>query len=118
MIADDLWSDLKAVVREDQVVYTLGQQRKANRIHNVGRQAISISTEHSGGGPEEVPAWMFNTAWDALKRAGSLRASDLQGPVLNVKRSSAVCAILALLPRVEVASARPIELKLLPPDPS
>jgi len=43
LIADDLWIDLKSVLREGQVVYTLGQQRKANRIHDVARHAIFIS---------------------------------------------------------------------------
>jgi hypothetical protein len=37
---------------------------------------------------------------------------------LNVKRSSAVCALLAVLPNVTVESTRPVILRLDDPAPS
>jgi hypothetical protein len=54
---------------------------------------------------------MLQLAWDYLSLHGAptnryLLAAD----GLNVKRSSAVCTILAQLPDVEVGSTRPIAL--------
>ena len=55
---------------------------------------------------------MLETAWEHLVREGSLSNKHLlAGTGLNVKRSSAVCAILARLPGVEVASSTPIVLR-------
>jgi hypothetical protein len=54
---------------------------------------------------------MFQLAVDQLEAHGRLtNAYLLSSDGLNVKRSSAVCAILARLPWVEVASRRPVEL--------
>jgi hypothetical protein len=50
-----------------------------------------------------------------LQAHGSLTNRDLLcTDGLNVKRSSLVCALLARLPGVHVASARPITLRLTP----
>ena len=55
---------------------------------------------------------MLQAAWDHLSREGWLTNKYLLSAAgLNVKRSSAVCAILADLPGVEVASSKPIELR-------
>jgi hypothetical protein len=58
-----------------------------------------------------VPAWMIQIAWEWLTTHGTLTNRHLLADDgLNVKRSSFVCALLARLPGVGVASARPIEL--------
>ena len=56
---------------------------------------------------------MIQVAWDYLAAHGSLTNRyllDTDG--LNVKRSSFVCALLARLPGVVVASTKPITLSL------
>ena len=58
-----------------------------------------------------MPAWMIQTAWDHLRARGSL-TNLLSNKGLNVKRSSAVCALLSRLPDVEVTSSRAIQLRL------
>jgi hypothetical protein len=70
-----------------------------------------VSTDHSGGVPNEVPGWIFNITWRELKSNGDVRASDLHGPMLNVKRSSLVCAVFALLPGIMVTDS-PLTLHL------
>jgi hypothetical protein len=89
-------------------------QGHTNRVESISPAGLEISTEKSdrGDGPQLVPGWMFNVAWDELERTGRLRASDL---VRVAKRSSAVCAVLAALPTVSVVSERPIELRLQQP---
>ena len=58
---------------------------------------------------------MIQIAWDWLQARGSLTARHLVATDgLNVKRSSFVCALLARLPGVTVANARPIELRSMP----
>ena len=87
-----------------------------NWITGVGDDGVWIETESSkakGSGPQLVPAWMIQVAWDHLQHSGSLENSYLVSTEgLNVKRSSAVCALLASLPGVVVASSRPIRLEL------
>lgn len=54
---------------------------------------------------------MLNCAWRELTKPRSLTNAFLLND-LNVKRSAAVCALLARLPDVEVATTRPITLVL------
>ncbi|MBA2577857.1 MAG: phospholipase D family protein [Actinomycetota bacterium] len=112
----DLWEELRAVLAPGSTVRTLAQGRP-NRIVELTREAVWIETERSarlGRGAEPVPAWMLNIAWDHLAARGRLTNRHLVATDgLNVKRSSAVCAILATMPSVEVLSrSRPIELAL------
>lgn len=69
-----------------------------------------LETEASkakGAGPQLVRAWMLNTAWHHLRSTGSLDNRFLLSVKgLNVKRSSAVCALLAQTPGVKVMSSR------------
>lgn len=118
----DPW--LEAELR--QLEQTAGQvttlsNGKANRIERVDRSGVLISTEASdakSSGPQLVPAWMLNVAWRHLRSAGTLSNRYLlASDGLNVKRSSAVCALVARLPGVEVASSRPIELRYRPGSP-
>jgi hypothetical protein len=89
-------------------------QGRTNRVESISPAGVEISTEKSdrGDGPQLVPGWMFNVAWDELERTGRLRAADLRKAA---KRSSAVCAVIAALPVVSVVSERPIELRLQQP---
>jgi hypothetical protein len=62
------------------------------------------------GGAEPIPAWMFNLAWDRLRTLGMLSNVVLLDD-LRVHRSSAVCAMLARLPRVERVPGKEIVLR-------
>ena len=111
----DLWGHLQRSVHPGMTVLTLSDARP-NRVMEVGPTALWVETERSRGqrrGAQEVPAWMFNIAWDYLASHGSLSNTTLLND-LNVHRSSVVCAVLALLAPVEVVSRRPIVLALKP----
>jgi hypothetical protein len=73
-------------------------------VVDVTEAAVYVETERSrerAGRPEEVPAWMFNLAWDHLRTHGELSNRTLLNE-LRVHRSSAVCAILARVEGVRV----------------
>jgi hypothetical protein len=113
LLLPDLWRRLEVAVPAGTVVRTLAKGRP-NRVAELTREAVWIETDRSaarGVGPEPVPAWMLNIAWEHLTAHGSLTNRHLLDG-LNVKRSSAVCALLAALPEVEVRRSRPIELVL------
>ncbi len=74
-------------------------------------KAVDAAERH--GGAEEIPAWMLELAWDTLNARGEISNTELLSE-LRVHRSSAVCAILARLPRVNVASRNPIRLSVAP----
>jgi hypothetical protein len=58
---------------------------------------------------------MFQLAWDYLTTHGSLTNRHLLATDgLNVKRSSAVMAILARLPAVKVVGRSPVEVAVRP----
>lgn len=94
---------------------------RPNRIVGVGHDGVWIETEASqskDSGPQLVPAWMIQVAWEHLRTEGSLENTYLLATDgLNVKRSSAVCALLARLPGVHIESARPIRLAYVSPEP-
>jgi hypothetical protein len=74
---------------------------------------LTEQTKARGRGPQLVPAWMVQPAWDYLQMHGRMSNRYLlANDGLNVKRSSFVCALLAQLPQIEVASTRPITLRL------
>lgn len=102
-------------LRSDTPIITTLSNGNPNRIVSVSESGVLIETEASkrkGKEPQLVEAWMINAAWDHLRSAGSLTNRHLLAPDgLNVKRSSAVCALLARMPGVSVASSRPIELR-------
>ena len=84
---------------------TLGQG-KPNRVIEVTAGGLYVETEASrakGRPPQLIPAWMLTLAWDYLQAHGQLTNRYLLATEgLNVKRSSAVLAILATLPEVTV----------------
>jgi hypothetical protein len=104
---------LSEEVVRDPVFITLARAQ-ANRVVGIDRSGIWIETEASERKklpPQHVPAWMFQLAWDYLASHGSLTNRHLLATDgLNVKRSSAVMAILARLPGVEVVSRSPVEV--------
>jgi hypothetical protein len=99
-------------------VTTLADGRP-NWIMEVTDEGVRVETEASkakGRGPRLVEARMLQVAWDHLVAEGSLTNQFLLSSAgLNVKRSSAVCAILAHLPGVVVRSSNPIELSYTAP---
>ena len=115
---DGLEQELRALQSRVGSVATVARG-ELNRIDEVSSEGVTISTDASdsrGSGPQLVPAWMLNVAWRHLCETGSLTNRHLvSSDGLNVKRSSAVCALLAQLPGVTVGSTQPIELRYHPP---
>lgn len=86
---------------------------KPNWVMDIAADGVWIHTEKSKGegGPKLVDGWMVQVAWDHLEQFESLTNGYLlRTDGLNVKRSSAVCAILSRLPGVGVVSSDPITL--------
>ena len=110
---EELFERVLAVARPGDVVTTLGLARP-NWIISVDRNGVRVETERSkekGSGPQLVPAWMIETAWEHLRLHGRLSQKELLGP-LNVKRSAFVCALVARFPDVDIESDRPVVLRL------
>jgi HKD family nuclease len=103
IFAPELWTFLEREVRREPVFVTLGPQRKPNKVTDLTPEALYVETERSRsrGQREEIPAWMFNLAWEYLKTHRELSNRILLDE-LRVHRSSAVCAILARHPAVRV----------------
>jgi HKD family nuclease len=110
-----LYAMLSTEVVRDPVFVTLAQAQ-ANRVVGIDRSGLWVETEASQRKrlpPQHVPAWMFQLAWEYLAAHGSLTNRHLLATNgLNVKRSSAVMAILARLPAVEVVGRSPVEVSL------
>jgi hypothetical protein len=114
LLDDDLLERVRAVVASSNEIATLGFDRP-NKIVAVDRAGIEVETERSTSlhtGPQLVPAWMVNAAWDYLRQNSSLSQDTLRDE-LNVKRSAFVCALLARFPDVVVESMRPTVLRYL-----
>jgi hypothetical protein len=114
----DLFKALEELVAaEGGVVSTLGPLPKANKIRDVTRTGLYVETgasQKKGRPAQLIPASMIQIAWDYLRAHGELSNAYLvanEGSGLNVKRSSAVCAILARLPGVELKPGKPIVLR-------
>jgi HD domain len=113
-LSRELLGLLERHVPAGTTVLTLADGRP-NWVIDVTDEGIwmeTVASKEKGRGPRLVEAWMLETAWDHLVREGSLSNKHLLSDTgLKVKRSSAVCAILARLPGVEVASSTPIVLR-------
>jgi HKD family nuclease len=114
---EPLYPELLAAItrewRRDPVFRTLGPRPAENVVVEVNPSALYVETERSRerkGGAEEIPAWMFNLAWDHLRTHRELSNLTLLDE-LRVHRSSAVCAILARVPGVRVRPGRTITLE-------
>ena len=70
-----------------------------NRVVAVTPAGLYVETRDSlrkGTPPQLVPSWMFELAYEALRARGRLSQQEVLN-TLNIKRSAAVCAILARL---------------------
>lgn len=114
-----LWALVRRSIRSGEVVRTLADGRP-NTVTDVSRAGLWVETERSrrsGAGPQLVEPRMLDVAWAALLSDGELTNRRLLDD-LRVHRSSFVCALLARLPGVRVASRRPIRLVVDPVEPS
>lgn len=115
VLADELLILLRTHLPAGKTIETLSLGRP-NWIAEVTERGVLIETERSRALGEEaqlVPAWMLERAWDHLNEHGRLTNKHLLATDgLNVKRSSAVCALLSHLPGIEVESRRPIVLRV------
>lgn len=112
-IEPQLYAALAREQRRDPVFLTLGPSPKPNRVVALTPVEALIETERSKqgrAGPQPVPAWMLNLAWEYLRMRGELTNATLLKQ-LRVHRSSAVCALLARVPGVSVAGGRGITLR-------
>lgn len=110
----ELMNHVARFVRPGAELHTLGTGRP-NWVVDLSTDGILIHTERSKkmGEPELVEGWMVQAAWDYLVERGELtNASLVATDGLNVKRSSAVCAVLAELPEVSIVSKHPIVLTM------
>jgi hypothetical protein len=110
-----LYTALQREIARDPVFLTVTQRRR-NLVTDLVRDGLWIETDASlakGRSAQFVPAWMLALAWEYLLAHGTLTNRHLLATDgLNVKRSSAVCGILARLPGISVASTRPVTLEV------
>lgn len=114
-ISDELLALLRETFSSGDVVETLAR-KQPNWIQRIDREGVYVETEKSRrerNDPQLVPSWMLERAWRHLNEHRTLSNSFLVSTEgLNVKRSAAVCAMLARLPAVVVVSDRPIQLAM------
>ena len=114
VLSDWLLAALRAAIPEGSTIPTLaeGNPNRVTAIEPEGVWVETIRSETAGTGAQLVEAWMIQAAWDHLERHGTITNSLVLNE-MNIKRSSAVCALLARLPEVRLTSSRaPIELTL------
>jgi HKD family nuclease len=109
-LAPSLMFAIREAIPEGATISTISEQRP-NTITSVGDLGVWVQTARSGETSQLVEAWMLELACEVLLTEGRLSNQELLN-TLHVHRSSAVCAILAQLPEVEVEAARPIRLRL------
>src|SRR3712207_667340 len=98
--------------RSDHLRRPAGWGSRGHAGRGVGREGALARV--FGRPAQHVPAWMIQIAWEYLTSHGRVSTRHLLADDgLNVNRSSFVCALLATLPGVTVASRRRIELKLI-----
>jgi HKD family nuclease len=111
-LAPELLAAFTREWKRDPVFLTLGPRPARNVVVDVNETAVYVETDRSrerNGRAGEIPAWMFNLAWDHLRTHGDLTNRALLDE-LRVHRSSAVCAVLARVPGVRVRPGRVITL--------
>jgi len=93
-----LLAQLQREVERRPVFLTLSQG-KPNRVVELNAHGLYIETDAStakGNPPQLVPSWMFELAYETLRARGRLTQQEVLN-TLNIKRSAAVCAVLARL---------------------
>ena len=109
-----LHAALSRALSADPVFMTRGPHPKQNRLVKLTGYDMWLETEKSRRerkGPQPLPAWMLNLAWEYLEAHGELSNTFLLKK-LRVHRSSAVCAVLARLREVEVVPGPRIVLRM------
>ncbi len=109
----ELLSRLQDAIPAGTTIKTLAQA-KPNLVESWsvdGAWVITERTKELGRSAELVPGWMIETAWRYLADNKSMTQRYLLNE-LNVKRSAAVCALLAMLDDVEIVSTMPITLRI------
>jgi len=99
-----LLAQLHREVEREPLFHTLSHG-KPNRVAEVNESGLYIETEasRSKGRPAQlVPSWMFELAYEALRARGRITQQEVLND-LNIKRSAAVCAILARLEHVSTS---------------
>lgn len=115
-IIPELLAALSKAARLDPIFMTLGPNPLPNKVVEVTLSEVWIETGRTSRertGPQPVPAWMLNLAWEYLRTRGVLSNTTLLNQ-LRVHRSSAVCAMLARVPEVIVVPGRTIVLRYAP----
>lgn len=102
----DLQHLLLTAVGEGATVQTVANA-KPNTVGSITAEGVEIMTERSNPSYELVPAWMLNAAWRNLRTKGEIGREEMR----DLRRGSAVFALLARLPGVSIASARPVRLR-------
>jgi PLD-like domain len=118
-ISPELLAALSTARRLDPVFMTLGPNPRPNRLVEVTPSEVWVETERTARertGPQPVPAWMLNLAWEYLRTRGELSNATFLNQ-LRVHRSSAVCAMLARIPGVRASTSRGIKLTWAPEGP-
>jgi hypothetical protein len=107
----ELHALIAAAVARTEGMFSTVSQGKPNQVTDLISTGLYVITEQSTSA-QFIPAWMFQVAWDYLLAHGQLTHKHLQATDgLNVKRSAAVCAILAALPDVHVVpGSKPVML--------
>lgn len=101
-----LLAQLERQVELNPLFLTLSHQ-KSNRVVEVNPQGLYVETDDSrakGNPAQLVPSWMFELAYETLRARGRVTQQEVLNE-LNIKRSAAVCAILARLEHVTVIKA-------------
>jgi HKD family nuclease len=107
LVVPDLWELLRLAVTPGTVVHTIAEGAP-NRAVEISREAVWIETERSarlGRGPEAVPAWMLNVAWDHLVANGTLTNAFLVAN--NGRRSTGTRATSCRTSSRTSSTARP-----------
>jgi hypothetical protein len=116
--SDLVLSLIRSSVAAGDVILTVSD-KKPNQILAITTEGIWVETDKSRAEGKEqgelVEAWMIERAWRYLVRDGEISKLELEKK-LAVHRSSFVCALLAVMPDIQVLSTSPIVLRMAPPE--
>lgn len=113
LLPEELYAALVREVARDPVFLSV-RHKRPHRVTEITRSGVWIETDAlllRRLPSQFVPAWMLTLAWEVLLAEGTLTATLLRADDgLNLTRASEICAFLARLPDVQVASTRPVTL--------
>lgn len=102
---EKVWQDIRCVVNNGKVIYTLAQERE-NTIIDANDYGLLVVTRRD---PEFIEKEWIEAAWNVLVEKGRIIADDIPGTAKY--RSSFIMALLAQLEYVR-AERRPNTLIL------